>query len=136
MLAEHDYERILVLGTTCTGKSTLVERIPGTVDMDKLVFSLLTKDEADYVCQEPWTPEIGAEMTRLTKKHIQIQPGMPVFGTVLLDADTIVYLKIDEDSLRQRTEARGVNFDDARAMQRAIEASLATSTAQLIEFCI
>lgn len=32
---KHKNDRICVLGTTCCGKSTLQEQIPGTVDMDE-----------------------------------------------------------------------------------------------------
>lgn len=38
-------ERVVVLGGTCTGKSTLIEHLADAKDMDKLVFPLLTKDE-------------------------------------------------------------------------------------------
>jgi len=49
VLDEHKDERVVVLGGTCTGKSTLIDHLSGTKDMDKLVFPLLTQEEADYV---------------------------------------------------------------------------------------
>ncbi len=127
-------ERVVVLGGTCTGKSTLIEHLIGAKDIDKLVFPLLTKDEADYVCQTPWTPEIGEVMTRLTKERVKVQSGEPVFGTVVLDADRIVHLKISDDLLRERTATRSVLFEDAKNMQRHIEAEMIASGLPIVEF--
>lgn len=134
VLDEHKDERVVVLGGTCTGKSTLIEHLSGAKDMDKLVFPLLTQDESDYVCQTPWTPEIGETMTRLTKERVKVQPGEPVFGTVVLDADRIVHLKISDELLRERTAARSVSFADAKNMQQHIEAEIAASRLPVVEF--
>ncbi len=134
VLDVHKSERVVVVGGTCTGKSTLIEHLTDAQDMDKLVFPLLTQEEADYVCQTPWTPEIGETMTRLTKERVKVQPGKPVFGTVVLDADRIVYLKISDDLLRERTAARSVSFEDAKNMQQHIEAEVAASGLPITEF--
>ena len=83
-------KRILVIGTTCTGKSTLINNLNIGLDMDKVIFPLLTKEETEYVCQTPWTKEIGEKMTYLVKTKLKIQPGVPLFGTVLVDCDLIV----------------------------------------------
>ena len=66
-------KRILVIGTTCTGKSTLIKNLGMGLDMDKVIFPLLTKEESDYVCQTPWTKEIGEKMTYLVKTKLKIQ---------------------------------------------------------------
>lgn len=134
ILDQYKGERVVVLGGTCTGKSTLIEHLTDAKDMDKLVFPLLTKDEADYVCQTPWTPEIGKTMTRLTKERVKVQPGELVFGTVVLDADRIVHLKISDDLLRERTAARGVSFGDAKNMQSHIDAEIAAAGLPIVEF--
>lgn len=134
VLDVHKNERVVVLGGTCTGKSTLIEHLADAKDMDKLVFPLLTQEETDYVCQVPWTPEIGETMTRLTKDKVKVRPGEPVFGTVVLDADRIVYLKIGDELLRERTAARGVSFEDAKNMQQHIEAEMTASGLPIIEF--
>ena len=73
LLDEFKDQRAVVLGGACTGKSTLVERLADAQDMDKLVFPLLTEDEKEYVCQTPWTPEIGEVMTRLTKERVKVE---------------------------------------------------------------
>ena len=134
LLDQYKHERVVVLGGTCTGKSTLIKHLVGAVDMDKLIFPLLSPEEADYVCQTPWTPEIGQRMTQLTKERVKVQVGRPVFGTVVLAADHIVYLKISDDLLRERTDARAVSFSDAKKMQQHLEAEIATADLPVVEF--
>lgn len=136
LLDTHKDERVIVLGGTCTGKSTLVGHLDGAQDMDKLVFPLLTQDEKDYVCQTPWTPEIGETMTRLTKERVKVEAGKPVFGTVVLDTDRIVYLKISDKLLRERTDKREVSFEDAKNMQAHIEDDIAASGLPVTEFSV
>jgi len=53
IFVENKNKRICVLGTTCTGKTTLINRLNIGEDMDKLIFPLLTPEENDYVCQTP-----------------------------------------------------------------------------------
>lgn len=114
-------KRVCVVGTSCTGKSTYLNETNNGLDMDKLIFPLLSEKEKEYVCQTPWTEKIGQEMDRLVREKIKIQPGKPVFGTVIIDCDLIIYLKISDELLRKRTESRKVNFDDAKNMQKGIE---------------
>ena len=75
LLEEHSDKRVLVLGTTCAGKSTMLSAIPGARDQDKEVFLKLTKEQSEYVCQEPWTEDIGRAMTGvvLDAKNMQAQ---------------------------------------------------------------
>ena len=136
LLDTYKNKRVVVLGGTCTGKSALVGRLDGAQDMDELVFPLMTQDEKDYVCQTPWTPEIGKTMTRLTKEHVKIEVGKPVFGTVVLGTDRIVYLKISDELLRQRTDKRDVSFEDAKRMQAHIEAEIVASGLPVTEFSV
>ena len=134
ILDEHSDKRIVVVGTTCTGKSTLLKEIDGTHDMDELVFPLLTKEESDFVCSVPWTEEIGQTMIRLTKERVEVKAGEPVFGTVVLESDLIVYLKISDALLRERTGARNAHFEDAKNMQRQIEGEIIKRGVPVIEF--
>lgn len=129
-------ERVVVLGGTCAGKSTLAGHLDGAQDMDKLVFPLLTQSEKDYVCQTPWTPEIGETMTRLTKERVKVEAGKPVLGTVVLDADRIVYLKVSDELLHERTSKREVSFEDAKSMQAHIEDEIATSGLPVTDFSV
>lgn len=125
-------KRILVIGTTCTGKSTLIKNLGIGLDMDKVIFPLLTKEESDYVCQTPWTKEIGEKMTYLVKTKLKIQPGEPLFGTVLVDCDLIIYLHISDELLKKRTTLRNVDFTNAKNMQIEIEKEIKNSDIKVI----
>lgn len=134
LLDRYADKRVVVVGTTCTGKSTFLKAIPNAHDMDELVFPLLTQEEADYVCQTPWTEEIGQTMTLLTKERVKVVPGEPVFGTVVLDADIVIYLKISDELLRERARLRSTNFQDAKNMQVQIEEELKRVNVPIIDF--
>lgn len=136
ILDQNREKRVVVVGTTCTGKTTFLNHIKGAHDMDELVFPQLTQEESDYVNQTPWTPEIGETMVRLVKEKVKIKPGEPVFGTVVIDSDLVVFLKISDDLLKKRTAQRGVSFEDAKNMQRQIEDEIEKSGIPKIEFPI
>ena len=125
-------KRILVIGTTCTGKSTLIEKLGVGLDMDKEIFPLLTKEETDYVCQTPWTEEIGEKMDFFVRTKLKITPGSPLFGTVLIDCDLIIYLHINDELLKKRTDLRNVDFTNAKNMQSKIEEEIKDSNKQVI----
>lgn len=125
-------KRILVIGTTCTGKSTLIKSLGIGLDMDKVIFPLLTKEKSDYVCQTPWTKEIGEKMTYLVKTKLKIKTGEPLFGTVLIDCDLIVYLHINDVLLRKRIDLRNVDFTNAKNMQSEIEEEIKKSNIKVI----
>lgn len=125
-------KRICVLGTTCTGKSTLIRKLNIGEDMDDAIFPLLSEDEKQYVCQDPWTVEIGKKMDELVQSRLVIKPGIPLFGTVLLDSDLIVYLHISDNLLLNRTKLRNANFNDAKNMQRKIEDDIFKSGIKVI----
>ena len=133
VLDENQDKRIIIVGTMSTGKSTLQKLIPNVSDMDELLYPQLTKEEAEYVGQVPWTEEIGRTMTRLAKERIKVKPGNPVLGTVVLDCDLIILLKISDDLLRERTKLRDVRFEDAKNMQNQIEEEVERSGLPVIE---
>ena len=134
LLAEHKDERVCVVGPTCCGKSYLCKDIDGAVDMDDLLFrgGLLTLSEQAYVCQDPWTEEIGLTMSRLARERVRIAPGNPVFGTVVLDADVYVLLLVDEVVLRERAKLRHIRFADVQNMSVQLQRELAGK--RVIEF--
>lgn len=136
LLEENQDKRVVVVGTTCTGKSTFLESISNAHDMDELVFPQLTQEEADYVNQTPWTPEIGKTMNGLVKKKVKIKPGEPVFGTVVIDSDLVIYLKISDELLHRRTLLRRANFEDAKNMQQQIEKEIKSSGIPVVEFSV
>ena len=121
-------KRICVLGTTCTGKTTLINESNMGVDMDEEIFPLLTEEETEYVCQTPWIEEIGNKMDELVRTRLSIKPGIPMFGTVLLDCDLIIYLHITDELLLERTKSRNVDFNNAKNMQLKIEEEIKKSS--------
>lgn len=124
VLEQNSDKRVCVVGTSCTGKSTYLKYAKNGLDMDEIIFPLLTEQEKEYVCQTPWTEEIGQTMNRLVRERIKIQPGQPVFGTVIIDCDLVVYLNISDDLLRKRIQSRGVNYSDVKMMKDNIEQEL------------
>ena len=129
-------KRICVVGTSCTGKTTYLNYAKNGLDMDKIIFPLLSQEEKDYVCQTPWTPEIGETMDRLVKERIKIQPGQPVFGTVIIDCDLIIYLDISDELLLKRARSRNVNYQDAKNMKDSIEKDLNETNIQVIRIAV
>ena len=124
---DNQEKRICVLGTTCTGKTTLINEFNNCTDMDEEIFPLLTKEEKEYVCRTPWTEEIGNKMDELVRTKLSITPGTPMFGTVLLDCDLIIYLHISDKLLSERTQLRKVDFQSAKNMQKSIEEEIKNS---------
>lgn len=129
---EHKDKRICVLGTTCTGKTTLINELHTGLDMDEEIFPLLTQEETEYVCSTPWTEEIGEKMNELVRSKLSIKSGFPMFGTVLIDCDLIVYLHISDELLMQRTKLRNVDFLNAKNMQQKIENEIINSGLETI----
>ena len=125
-------KRICVVGTSCTGKTTYLNYAKNGLDMDKVIFPLLSDEEKEYVCQTLWTPEIGETMDRLVKERIRIKPGQPVFGTVIIDCDLIIYLDISDKLLQERTKSRNVNYQDAKNMKDSIEKDLEETSIPVI----
>lgn len=134
LLSTHAEKRVVVVGTTCTGKSTMLRSISNARDQDKEVFPKLTKEEADFVCQMPWTEEIGDTMTRFVKERVLAKAGEPIFGTVIIPCDLIIFLRISDAALKERCEKRGVVFSDAKQMQLRIEKDARASGINLVEF--
>ena len=134
LLQDYLTRRVIVVGTTCTGKSTLIPQVTDALDMDELLFPQLNDQERAYVCQKPWTKRIGNEVKRLARKNITVEPGHPLFGTVVLDCDFIVYLDITDLLLRERVRARGKEYLDAKNMQRHLQDEIRRSGIDYIEF--
>lgn len=129
-------KRICVLGTTCIGKTTFINEMNVGQDMDEMIFPLLSEEEKEYVCTTPWTEEIGKKMDELVQERIRIINGIPVFGTVLLDCDLIVYLDICDELLLKRTKLRDVDFNNAKNMKLKIEKEISKSNIECISLRI
>ena len=133
-LEENKNKKIIVVGTTCTGKSTLLKNITNAQDMDELIFSKLTKEETEYVCENPWTEEIGNKMNELVNEKIKVEKGKPLFGTVVLDCDIIVYLDISDRLLKERVLKRKTSFENAKNMQKQILKNIKKSNIPVIKY--
>lgn len=129
-------KRVVVIGTTCTGKSTFARFLPGAVDMDTVLFPQLTQEERAFVCQTPWTRGIGETMNRLAKEQVRVVPGKPVFGTVVFESDFVVHLVASIELLRERTEKRGVSIADALNMHEWIRKEVYASGIPFLQFFV
>jgi shikimate kinase len=118
---KHKNERIFVLGTTCIGKTTLLKQFPESIDMDATAFVNITEEEAEIISRTPWTEEIGETVDRIVRRNIKVKPGQPVFGTVIVDCEVVVYLDISDELLAKRCSKRRVELSDALNMKKAIE---------------
>jgi len=120
---KHRNERVCVLGTICAGKSTLLKQLSGynCLDMDDELWPSLTQEETAFLNQTPWTEEMGDEIDRLAYKYLMVKPGYPLFTTVILDCEAVVYLDISDRLLMAHCEKRGESFTDAKSIKEAIE---------------
>lgn len=117
----HHDKKICVLGTTCCGKSTLQSQFHEAVDMDEELWPTLSKEEKSYICQKPWTNDIGIFTSNLVRERVSIKPGHPLFSLILLDCDVIVYLGICDELLQKHCQKRNASFEDAKNVKYAIE---------------
>jgi len=111
-------KRILVLGTTCAGKTTLLKSLPECRDMDGLVWALLSKEAQKELDNPSWTDDMSKtwrEHVIKAKQIIKIEAGHPLFAATSFDSDMVVYLNISENILRERTTNRGVDYEVAVA---------------------
>jgi len=133
-------KRILVLGTTCLGKTTLLKSLLECRDMDALVWELLPKQTQEELSASSWTDG----MSQTWRKHvieakqiIKIEAGHPLFAATSFDSDIIVYLNIDENTLRERTKKRNIEYqvaaeNDNRIKEEIKRANLPTIVVDII----
>ena len=103
--------------------------------MDDEIFPLLNNEQKRNVCKTPWTSEIGAIMNKYVKEKISTKPMYPVFGTVIVDSDLIIYLNINTILLKERCESRGVNINNSLNMKSEMEKELQKTDKSIIEIC-
>lgn len=134
LFQEYNNKRICVVGSSCSGKSTLKNYFPEAIDMDELLFGnkenglepLLTEEEKEYVCG-PWTQEVGQFMTKKAKELIKIEPGHPVFGTIVFPSDLVIEIVVPGDLLRERIKNRNSTEIDVLNMKTQIEEEIIKS---------
>ena len=118
---KHKEERICVLGTTCCGKTTLLRQMKHCVDLDDELWPQLTKEEADFISQKPWTNEIGDFIDKLVYERVSVMAGHPLFTTIIVDCDVVIYLDISDALLEKHCKIRGVDFADSKNVKEAVE---------------
>ena len=101
---KNNHKRILVLGTTCAGKSSLVKHLPECLDQDEICWALLPKELEEKLSKGSWTEE----MIESWNKHVEnatqiveIEAGHPLFAGSIFKSDIIIYLNISEETLRE-----------------------------------
>lgn len=127
-------KRICVVGSSCVGKSTLLNHLPEAVDMDDILFGdkekgvdpKLTPEEIEYVCGL-WDEKVGEFMVKKAKENIQLEKGKPVFGTIVFDCDLVVEVVIPDNILEKRVKQRNASLQDVLNMKRQIESEIEKS---------
>ena len=118
---KHKKERICVLGTTCCGKTSLLKQIPDCIDLDDELWPQLSKEETEFISQKPWTNEIGDFIDKLVYEKISVKVGHPLFTTIIVDCDVVVYLDISDELLAEHCKKRGNDFLDSKNVKNSIE---------------
>lgn len=123
---KHKIERICVVGTICTGKSTLFNQLSeyNCEDLDDTLWSNIPKDEADLLNElndKAWTTENGYEIYRIISTYGKVNPGCPLFTTTILSCEAVVYLDISDTLLAEHCKKRGDRFVYAKQYKNAIE---------------
>ncbi|MCL1883115.1 MAG: hypothetical protein FWF81_05095 [Defluviitaleaceae bacterium] len=81
--------------------------------MDTLVWGLLPKETQERLSCPNWTDEmskIWREYVIKAKQIIKIEAGHPLFAATSFDSDIIVYLRVDEKTLLERTKNRNIDY--------------------------
>ena len=118
---KHENERICVLSTTCVGKTTITMKNPLWIDVDILLGECMTKEEIEFCSKIPWTEEIGDVYGKIMSERVKIEPGYPLFCSMILDCEVVVYIDISDENLLNHCKKRGVNFEYALQMKNEIE---------------
>lgn len=123
---KHKNERVCVIGTVCVGKSTILNQLQEyhCEDLDAVLWPYIPIEEMalfSKLSKEPWSIEFGNEIDRLIYKYAKIKPGSPLFTTVIVDCEAVVYLDISDELLAEHCLKRGDSFKDSKQIKEAIE---------------
>jgi dephospho-CoA kinase len=128
-------KRILVLGTTCSGKTTLLKSFPECLDMDALVWELLPNEIQQELSAPSWTDDMSKtwrEYVIKAKQIIKIEAGHPLFAATSFGSDIIVYLNIDRNTLRERAMKRNIKYETAAENDNRIKEEIRISNLPVI----
>jgi len=120
---KHSQERSCVIGTVCVGKTTLLNQLTeyGCEDLDLVLWSNIPEEETVFLNRTSWSQEFSDEIDRLVYKYVRVKKGHPLFTTVIVDCEAVVYLDISDDLLAEHCHNRNVDFSDAKKIKEAIE---------------
>lgn len=158
LLEKYKDQRVLVLAPPSVGKSTILQHIKDGVDLD-VVFDDMPeefkrrvlhhenpfmfidgdKETLKYTEKEfdpndddhqAYLRETTGLLTNYTQGKVSIEAGRPAFGSMLLDSDVVIYLKISEEELKKRIDSRNMNtyrlaqLGRVKAIKNNLEADL------------
>jgi len=135
IFSNNSEKRIIVLGTSCAGKTTLLKSLPECLDMDTLIWERLPKEIQKELSAPSWTDDMRKtwrEHVIEAKKIIKIEAGHPLFAATLFESDMIVYLNIDENTLRERTKKRNVEYEIAAENNKRIKEEIEAANLPVI----
>ena len=149
---------MLVLATPTVGKSTNLQHIKDGVDLDVVFddmpdefkrrvlhhenpFMFIDGDKQTLKYTEKefnptddshqiYLRETTELLTKYTQDKVNIEAGHPVFGSMLVDSDVVIYLKVSEEELKKRIDSRNMNthrlaqLDRVKAIKNNLEADL------------
>lgn len=158
LLEKYKDKRVLVLAPPSVGKSTILQHIKEGVDLD-VVFDDMPEEFKRHVLHhehpfmfidgdkktvkytekefDPMSDEhqdhlkkTTESLTEYTQNKVNIEAGHPAFGSTLIDADVVIYLKISDEELKKRIEARNTKtyrlaqLERVKAIKKNLEADL------------
>ena len=119
---KHKNERIIVLTSTCVGKTTIIEKAnKNWIDADLLLGQNITEEEI----MEAILSKKGIKYIRIYEKKLynklKVEPGIPIFGSCVLDCDVLIYLDISEKNLLLHCKKRGIDINFVLQLKEEIE---------------
>jgi len=103
--------------------------------MDALVWELVPKEIQKELSNTCWTDDMSKTWRKYVieaKQIIKIEAGHPLFAATLFESDIIVYLNIDENSLRERTKKRNIKYEMAVENDNQIKEDLKATNLPVI----
>ena len=127
IIQENPTKRILILGTICSGKKTLLTQLKKGEEYDK-VFDCLFIKKFGYI-DTRW---ISSEEKEALKKEVEIKKGIPMFSKEILPCDLLLFLHIHEPLLKLRTTTMQKSFYEAKRIQETLKRQLKNVSAPVI----
>ena len=124
---KHEKKRICVVGTMACGKTTLCKRLSSfnCIDVDDVFWPLMSQEQIAIFSVKPLTLKLFKDICQLMVEKVEVAPGHPLFGVVILDCEVVVHLDISDELLAEHCRERGdTQIEDALLVKECIEADL------------